>query len=190
MRGKLFRVKDAFAEFGFERRPWLEPVILQSRYHELAALRHPDKCGGDPLPMTRLNTARHILAVPSTRLLHLLELTGRQPMGTKNFSPDFEWFARVGSLAKKATTLCAGKPSSPLALAVRRAEIAALQKEISRRIEETNKRIFSLEKTLRALDSRWPDVTPDEIRTLADEFPFVTKGHQLLRDAQTLLLGG
>ena len=61
---------DAFAEFGVERRPWLDPALLQSRYHELAVIRHPDKLGGDSLPLARLNEARRILSSPPLRLRH------------------------------------------------------------------------------------------------------------------------
>ena len=190
MRGKLFRVIDAFAEFGIERRIWIDPEALQSRYHELAVVRHPDKCAGDPLPLSRLNEARGILASHSSRLLHLLNLTGPQPAGPGKYQPDFEIFSRVGMLTKNAERLSAGSSSSPLAAAVNRAETSALQKEIARMLDEIACRIDMLEQKLRGVDPLWPDVDTDEIRALADEFTFLKKWRQLLLAAQTLLLGG
>lgn len=181
---------DAFAEFGIGRRLWVDPEALQSRYHELAALRHPDKCAGDSLPMSRLNEARGILASHSLRLLHLLDLTGSDRTGPDEYEPDFELFSRVGMLTKKAERISAASSSSPLAAAVNRAETSALQKEIARMLDEIAGRIDRLEQKLRVMDSRWPDVDTNEIRPLADEFTFLKKWRHLLLAAQTLLLGG
>lgn len=190
MRRKLFRVNDAFAEFGIGRRLWVAPEAVRSRYHELAALRHPDKCAGDPLPMSRLNEARSILASHPLRLLHLLDLTGSDPTGPGKYEPDFELFARVGLLTKKAERLCANSSSSPLAAAVNRAEFSTLQEEIALMLDKIAGRIGLLEQKLQAMDSLWPEVQKNEIRTLADEFTFLKKWRQLLLSAQTLLLGG
>ncbi len=182
-------MNDAFAEFGIGRRLWIGPEAVQARYHELAAIRHPDKCAGDPLPMSRLNEARNILASHPLRLLHLLDLTGSDRTGPGKYEPDFELFSRVGLLTKKAERLCANT-SSPLAAAVNRAEVSALQKEITLMLDRIAGRISLLEQKLQAKDSLWPEVHMDEIRTLADEFTFFKKWRQLLLSAQTLLLGG
>ncbi|MCX6970631.1 MAG: hypothetical protein NTV93_10835 [Verrucomicrobia bacterium] len=181
---------DAFAEFGMERRPWLDPAAIQSRYHELAVIRHPDRCGGDPLPLSRLNEARGILSSPPLRLRHLLDLTRPAGLATKRFAPDFEQFARAGSLAKRAEQISAQSASSPLAAAVARAERASLQKEIAEALDRINLRLEALEKNILSLDASWPDVTPQEISLLAEELSFQNKWRQSLRSAQTRLMGG
>jgi curved DNA-binding protein CbpA len=190
LRGKLFRVTDAFAEFGMERRPWLDPAALQSRYHELAVIRHPDKCGGDPRPLSRLNEARRILSSPPLRLRHLLDLTSPTGPIMEHFTPDFEQFARAGSLAKRAEQISAQNASSPLAAAVARAGCASLQKEIAAALDRINLRLEALERIIQSLDASWPDVAPQDIPLLAEEFSFLNKWRQSLRSAQTRLVGG
>lgn len=181
---------DAFAEFGMERRPWLDPALLQSRYHELAVLRHPDKSGGDSLPLARLNQARRILSSTPLRLRHLLDLTHAPDLVTDRFAPDFDQFARAGALATRAEQISEKSTSSPLAAAVARSESASLQKEISSALDRINLRLDAMEKKLQSLNASWPDVTPQEISLLAEEFSFQHKWRQSLRTAQTRLLGG
>ena len=181
---------DAFAEFGVERRPWLDPALLQSRYHELAVIRHPDKLGGDSLPLARLNEARRILSSPPLRLRHLLDLTHPPGLVTNRFAPDFEQFARAGALAKRAEQISEMSSSSPLAAAVARAESASLQKEISSVLDRINLRLDAMEKNILSLNASWPDVTPQEISLLAEELSFQNIWRQSLRSAQTRLMGG
>lgn len=181
---------DAFAEFGFERRPWLDPEALQARYHELAAVRHPDKCGGDALPLARLNEARAILSSPPLRLRHLLDLDGSRETAAEKFSPNFEMFAHVGTLTKRAEQLSAKMASPALAAAVVGAEAAALRKEISAALERINLQADSLEKKIRSLDEGWPDVNPQALSLVAEEFFFLKRWRKSLRSAQTFLSGG
>jgi len=175
-------VKDAFAEFGLERRPWLEPEVVRARYHELAAIRHPDKCGGDSVPLVRLNEARGILSSPSTRLRHLLNLLpGSVSVGEK-FQPDFEMFSRVGMLVRQAEQISEKKEAS--------AGSEALGKAISEMLAVIAHRLEVLEESVRRLDSRWPGVSPGEMVMPAEEIFFLEKWRKSLRDAQALLLGG
>ena len=167
LRGELFRVTDAFAEFGMERRPWLDSSALQSRYHELAVIRHPDKCGGDPLPLSRLNEARGILSSPPLRLRHLLELASSPGPIEKHFAPDFDLFARVGELARRAEQISETSASSPLAAAVARAQCASLSEEIASALGRINVRLEALEEKNLSLNASWPDVAPQEIALLA-----------------------
>jgi curved DNA-binding protein CbpA len=183
-------VTDAFAEFGIGRRPWLDPDAIQSRYHELAVTRHPDKLGGDSLPLARLNQARGILSSPPLRLRHLLDLTFPADFTPEHFAPDFEQFARAGALARRAGQISEKCALSPLAAAVARSESASLQKEIATELGRINARIDALQKKIRSLDAIWPDVAPHEISLLAEEFSFQHKWRQSLRSAETLLLGG
>lgn len=181
---------DAFAEFGMERRPWLDPAALQSRYHALAAIRHPDRCGGDSLPLARLNEARRILSSPSLRLRHLLDLTTLPGRAIMHFTPDFEQFASSGALAKRAEQISEKSASSPLADALARTESASIQKEIASALDRINGRLDALEEKIQSLNATWPAVTPQEISLLAEEFSFLNKWRQSLRSAQTRLMGG
>ncbi|MEI8311873.1 MAG: hypothetical protein WCH98_14080 [Verrucomicrobiota bacterium] len=181
---KLIHVTDAFAEFGVERRPWLDPAVLQSRYHELAAVRHPDKCGGDPLPLACLNEARAILTSPPLRLRHLLALDGSRGAPAEKFHPDFELFSHVGTLTKKAEQL-SGKMA-----AASPAEAASLQKQISAALDRINLRMDALERKIRLLNEGWPDVNPQVLPPVADEFSFLIKWRKSLRSARTCLSGG
>jgi len=185
-------VTDAFAVLGLEWRPWLDPAALQSRYHDLAAVRHPDKCGGDPLPLARLNEARAILSSPPLRLRHLLALDGSLGTVAEKFHPDFELFSHVGTLIKKAEQL-SGKmalPSPALTAAVLGPEASALQKEISAALDRINLQLDALEKNIRSLDENWPDVKPQAISLIAEEFSFLKKWRESLRSARTCLIGG
>lgn len=171
-------MRDAFAEFGLERRPWVEPEVVLARYHELAAIRHPDKCGGDSSPLVRLNEARGILSSPSSRLRHLLNfLPGTE---TGKFQPDFEMFSKVGLLVRQAEQISAKKEATTEALEKAILEMLAL---IAQRLE-------ALEENIRQLDSRWPGVSPGELAVLAEEISFLEKWKKSLREARTLLLGG
>lgn len=183
---------DAFAEFGFEKRPWLDPGEIRTRYHELAVPRHPDKCGGDPVPLSRLNEARGILTHHTQRLRHLLELTGPADDAGKTFQPDFNVFSRVGTLVAGATTISQKRnsPAGSLTAALSQSASESLRAEIEQAIREISERIARLEEKIRALDARWPDCGREELALVAGEFSFLRKWHESLREARTLLLGG
>jgi curved DNA-binding protein CbpA len=177
-------VTDAFAEFGWEQRPWLDPEAVQTRYHELAALRHPDKCGGDPLPLARLNEARGILASHAARLRLLLITAASPPDDSKKFQPDFELFSQIGTLVTKADQFSASyDPESGQ-------ETSPLESEISRAIRHIQLQIHGLEEKIRALDTMWPNVPSTDLALLAEEFSFLIKWRKSLREARTRLLGG
>lgn len=181
---------DAFAEFGLERRPWWDAATIQSRYHELAALRHPDKCGGDPLPLARLNEARKILVSHSLRLRHLLDSS--PGVLECKFQPDFDLFSLVGNLARKAGAVSTKRDSatSELTAAIARAEVVSLEKEIDLASERIRCLMDGLEEKIRDLNVSWPDISSQQIALLAEEAAFYQKWGQSLRDAKTLLLGG
>ncbi|MFZ4774444.1 MAG: hypothetical protein ACOYM3_03730 [Terrimicrobiaceae bacterium] len=183
---------DAFAEFGLEKRPWLDPLAVQVRYHELAVPRHPDKCGQDPLPLARLNEARGILSSHASRLRHLLTLVLPTEAPQSRFQPDFDLFSFVGTLSRKAETLSAkrDRASSGLTKALAKTETEALEKEVVAAIDRLNLLACTLEKKIQLLDARWPSVTAEEIVLLAEEDTFYQKWRQSLRDARTRLLGG
>lgn len=183
---------DAFAEFGFEKRPWLDPQVLQSRYHELASIRHPDRCGGVPHPLSRLNEARGILASPSSRLRHLLNFLPPPANPECHFQPDFDLFSSVGDLSRRAEILATKRDqaTSPLTAVLAKSEIDTLEKELLPAVERLNGLARALEEKILGLDARWPDVRADELAVLAEEDGFYQNWQRTLREARTRLLGG
>lgn len=183
---------DAFAEFGIGRRPLLDRRAVDIRYHELAVLRHPDRIGGDPAPLTRLNEARRILLSDPARLLHLLRLTYPETRTDPAFAPDFEIFALIGNLEKSADAFVqkSGRADSPIARALLKADAVALEKavkEAGEKIDGLGRIVFS---KIQDLDSRWPDVTADELARVAEESAFFQKWSESLRKSSVSLLGG
>lgn len=183
---------DAFAELGFDRRPWLDPAAVRERYHELAAARHPDKCGGDPAPLARLNEARATLSSPPLRLRHLLDLDAPRGPDAEKFEPDFGLFARVGNLTKQAGELAGKMPvdTPPLAAAVARSGAARLAKEIASALDGISLRTNALEEKIRSFDAAWPDVDRKAVALAAEEFSYLIKWAKSLRSARALLVGG
>jgi hypothetical protein len=106
------------------------------------------------------------------------------------FEPDFELFARVGTLTKKAADFAGecGRKSDPDP--VENPDAIALQKEIASLLERINFQIRDAEEKLRSLDDRWPHVAPGEVSRLAEEFSYLKKWERSLSGARTLLLGG
>jgi DnaJ-domain-containing protein 1 len=185
-------VTDAFAELGFERRPWTDPDRLQARYHELARLRHPDASGGDPAPLARLNESRSILIDPAVRIRHLLALEWPDAKCPEKFQPDFDLFSRIGHVTRRAEDLAEKQESarSPLAAAVVRAQAQTALNELAENAQTLDVRLRALEASLREIDSRWPQVAADELARMADEFAFLQKWRKSIAFARTRLLGG
>lgn len=185
-------MSDAFAELGFDRRPWTDPDLLQARYHELARVRHPDASGGDPAALTRLNEARGILADPAARIRHLLALACLDAGCPEKFQPDFDLFSRIGHVTRRAEDLAEKQESarSPLAAAVARTQAQAALDELADNGQELDARLRELEASLREIDSRWPQVAANDLARMADEFAFLQKWRKSVASARTRLLGG
>lgn len=183
---------DAFAEFGIARRPILDRHTVDLRYHELAALRHPDRSSGDPAPLTRLNEARRILLSDPARLLHLLNLTFPEAVALPSFSPDFEIFSLVGNL-EKSTACFAQKyeqADSPIARALLKTDAIALEKAIKETGDKVDRLGIIVLSKIQGLDSRWPDVTAGELARVAEEAAFFQRWSESLRKSSVSLLGG
>ncbi len=183
---------DAFAEFGIGRRPLLDRQVVDGRYLELAALRHPDRLAGDQAPLTRLNEARRLLLSDPARLLHLLHLTFPEAPAATSFSPDFEIFALIGSLEKSTEALAQKyeKADSPIAKALLKAEAVPLEKSVREALDKIEALGRIVSSKIQDLDSRWPDVTAGELSRVAEESAFFRKWSESLRKSSVSLLGG
>ena len=72
---------DYFALLAQPRTPWLDPNQLVEEFRRRVKLEHPDAGVGSPDSgnnFAELNTAYRVLTEPSSRLAHLLELSGEK----------------------------------------------------------------------------------------------------------------
>lgn len=183
---------DAFAELGVPRRPLLDPSLVEARFRELAASSHPDRNGGDPAALTRLNAARKTLSSDASRLRHLLEITFPAFTPEAGFSPDFEMFSLVGTLSRSAEALAAKRDlaTSSIAAALLQQETLALQNSLQAAAETLAARQRDLLEKICALDARWPDVPAADLAGLAENAAYCEKWSESLRRAGVRLLGG
>lgn len=180
---------DAFAELGLERRPWLDPQTIRSRYHELAARAHPDKAGGDEAVLVRLNSARRTLSSHGLRLSHLAALAFPGSLPPPAPAPDWDVFLRVATVAGEAKSAAEKKAraSSALETAVAATKISALKNELSNVERLTAAHRAELESATREADRTWPSTGPDVLWKLAEQWTFWNRWNEALREAETLL---
>ncbi len=172
-------MKDAFAVFGFERRPALDAAKLQERYLRRAAILHPDSAEGDALAFAELGTARAVLEDPAERLSHLIELQGglngaSHPSFASEVAVEMTDLAALLLEAKQGISKI-GSALTPLARAV---SIQSGHKLLSR-LEQAENRIKllinSLNEKVRSSDRAWPDISLTQLAQLATSLRFVRK---------------
>lgn len=183
---------DAFAELGVPRRPHVDPSLVEARFRERAASSHPDRNGGDPAALTRLNAARKTLSSEAARLRHLLEITFPALPPEARFSPDFEMFSLVGTLSRAAEALAAKRDlaTSSIATALLQQETLTLQSSLQEAAKTLAAKQRDLSEKIRALDARWPDVPAAALAELAENAAFCERWSESLRRAGVRLLGG
>lgn len=180
LRREFFRVKDPFACLGLERRPWLDPALLEQHFRNRAAQLHPDQKDGDNAGFIALLEARKILADPALRLACL---SHREPRG---FPSDqiAAHFSEVGKLLQDVREQLARPPGrEPLLRAVQRREMHRL---LSRLIT-MEALLVDLQSTLEAriceLDQEWPAVAPDALLHVATDCRFTRKWLEQIRES-------
>jgi DnaJ-domain-containing protein 1 len=157
---------DDFDLFAEPRRPWLDPAQLKSRFLQLSAETHPDRCheAGEEQKraanqrFAELNAAYHRLREPRERLRYLLELElGAKPKDVQRIPPGtMELFTEVGQLCRDIDAFLAEKSriTAPM-LKVRLFEkglewtdrLNALQQRINHKREELDMETQSLNAT-------------------------------------------
>lgn len=183
---------DAFAELGVPRRPHVDRTLVESNFRERAAACHPDRNGGDPSALARLNAARKTLSSEAARLKHLLAIAFPTFAPQTRFSPDFEMFSLVGTLARSAEALATKRESasSALAAALLEKESVALQDSVREAARVLGARRDEVSEQLLALDAKWPDIPAEELAGLAENAAFCERWSESLRLARLRLLGG
>lgn len=170
-------MKDAFALFGFERRPAVDAAELQERYLQRAAILHPDSAQGDTLAFVELGTARAVLEDPAERLNHLIEL-----QGGLNGGPSFANEVIVEMTDLAALLLEANQQISRIAnVLTPLARAVSLQsaRNLLNRLEQAENRITllikSLDEKVESADQSWPDIPLAQLAQLAASLRFARK---------------
>lgn len=127
-----------------------------------------------------LNEARRTLQNPALRIRHFLALEFPDHQPTNQPHQDWEFFLKIGQATRQATELAARKSSlsHPLARAAlqkeilnQRAALIVLKDEIEKRLTAADERLQAFEKN------------PEVLQSLAEEFAFLQKNQNAVREA-------
>ena len=166
---------DLFAVLGLPRSPWLDAEELKQRHHALMAA----EASANSSPAI-LNEARRTLQNPALRIRHFLALEFPDHQPTNQPHQDWEFFLKIGQATRQATELAARKSSlsHPLARAAlqkeilnQRAALIVLKDEIEKRLASSDERLQAFEKN------------PEDLQALAEEFAFLQKNQNAVREA-------
>jgi hypothetical protein len=185
-------MEDAFAVFGIRRKPVIQEEALRERYLKLSVDRHPDASGGKDEDFHLVQEAYKTLRDPAMRLLHLLELTFPEHQRDSGHAPHAELFLRAGNAVQAARAVWQRfeKTSSALARALLSPEIAEALRQIREAFEVVEQAEDELDSELENLDARWPNVSPDELSTVATSFRFLCRWKSQLSEWEFQLSSG
>jgi len=183
------RVPDPFAILGLPARPWLDAAALQSAFHRLGALHHPDSPGGATAAFAAVNSAWQALRDPAQRLRHLLEIHGHTPTaGAAAIPPALaDTFMGLAALRTALDRFLARHTAASGALA--QALLASERTDLTRRLREALAHLEASRAqshdTLRALDAAWDArdaTTLAHLATLQQSLAFQGKWSDQLRE--------
>lgn len=192
---------DYFALLDEPRRPWLDTPSLKQKFLALSANVHPDKIhsasesekNAATKKFAELNAAYNCLAVPKSRLLHLLELElGTKPKDIQQIPNNLaNLFAEVSMDCSSADRFLAekAKATSPL-LQVQLFERAqewieklnALQKKLSGLQEQLLARLQSLDGQWGAGDSQTRGSLLNELEELYRLFGYFNRWNSQIQE--------
>jgi DnaJ domain len=170
-------VTDHFAVLGFPRRPHIDPSALKSAYLAQAARLHPDSANGDDARFTELQEAHRVLGQPALRIRHLIELTSPDTVVGNTLPTHSTLLFALGSALQRVKNAVQHREKATTALgrAVAAGEVSAARQALTAAqapLAQVETEIFA---ELTALDARWPDVTTEELSTLARELSFLAR---------------
>jgi curved DNA-binding protein CbpA len=145
LRRKFFRVTQAdyFAVLGQPRQLALDREELKRRFHELAAVQHPDAVGNSTSDFALLNAAYHALDDPRLRLEHFLKLNEQLPGDASNDVPAdlADLFFSAAAVQKNLrTTQEPAADASAIARAVWQRERGKIERELEGIATELDRR--------------------------------------------------
>jgi hypothetical protein len=193
---------DAFAVFGEERRPWLDPEVLKDKFTRLSAEGHPDRFraeGGEALERAEreyagLNTAYQVLREPRTRLPLLIELEfGSRPSDIQRIPPGtMDVFVEVGQACRDVDDLLQRRESAGSAL--QKAGLMGEVLDVADRVQELLGKVEGLrgelDEKLRAADEAWVSGARDRegLEALYRRYSYVARWGGQLRERVLALL--
>ncbi len=156
---------DAFQMLGLDQRLGISTEVLREAFREAGKRIHPDAGGGEG-DFANLQRAHDILASPSRRLSHWLELRGTKidPRGTVDDSL-MDLFAGVGATMQKCEALIRKRDDAKSALgrALLEDETQRCREELEGMIARVNDRI----ECECAAFSRYDDAAPSDVTNAA-----------------------
>ncbi len=168
---------DYFAVLGFPRRPHIDPAALKSAYLAQAAKLHPDAEQGDDASFTELQEAHRVLGQPALRIRHLIELTYPDEVVGNALPSHSALLFDLGSALQrvKAAVEQRDKASTALGRAVAAGAISAARQALTAAQAPLAQVEIGIFAQLSVLDTRWPDVSVEELSALARELSFLAR---------------
>lgn len=170
-------MSDHFAALGFPPRPALDPAALKQAYLTRAAQLHPDSAQGDDQRFTALQEAHRILSQPALRLRHLIELTHPSATPGSGLPKNSALLFDLGTALQKAKDAAAQREKAQTALgrAVAATQITQARQALTTAAAPLATAEEVILADLATLDTRWPEVSLDELSTLARELAFLAR---------------
>lgn len=180
-------MRDPFAIFGMEPRPWIDLDVLRESFNQKAAVCHPDSNleTGTSGKFLDLNTAYQTLRDPVSRLRCLLELSGTIPQREQRDSNPVPQelvalFAEIAPIKAALRDFLRQRSTvkSPLALALLKNEEQKLIAATAILEKKLHHHWQSCEESLQALNQQWSECSPTLLlsaNTLATKMKFLQK---------------
>jgi len=180
-------MKDPFALFGMEPRPWIDPELLREAFNERAAACHPDSNPESDATarFLELNAAYQTLRDPVSRLRFLVESRGNIPpeqQKDSNFIPQelITMFAEIAPIKAALGQFLKQRSSakSPLSLALLKHEEHKIKAAIAIIEQKLLHQWESCQSSLHTLNEHWMDRSPVSLNSaneLATKMRFIQK---------------
>lgn len=185
-------MKDYFALMGIPRRPAVDDAAVKEAYFRLAAAWHPDAERGETEKFRQLQEAFQTLKEPVSRLRHLAELEFGPAENSSRPAEQMDLFLAVGAVVQEAKAFQSRREGARSALA--KAVMGEAGREIRQRVQGVQTQVETalegLRVELKALDQRWPEVSPAELQTLTSGWRYLSRWQSELAAAEFALMVG
>lgn len=167
--------RDAFEIFDVDARPVVDVDKLAELFYDRVASLHPDHRTGDLTQFREWNGAYRVLVEPASRLDALLARRGLHSAPAVPPEDSLEIFTSVGRAVQQADR-CMGGNTKRNGTALVRAISADQKREAFVELAAVRGRLnawrMQLDKELKALDEKWPEVDDEEMQRLQSSYRF------------------
>jgi len=166
--------RDAFEIFDVDARPIVDVDKLAEEFYDRVASLHPDHKTGDLTMFREWNGAYRVLMEPASRLDALLARRGLQAAPAVPPEEALEIFTTVGRAIHEADRCMDKRPGNGAAIT----RAVGSEKKRNAFVElagvrgKLNSWRMQLDKQLKDLDERWPDVKDTEVIDLQSAYRF------------------